>query len=355
MAMPIAWPDKPKWTEWPPSSFALRYGLAPASIALALALARVFLYFHWPQPFTGLALSAIAITFWCGSTESAFMATLIASVVRDYFFQPEISVTARLVYDLVFLLFFLLMLRVTQDQNKLEVKVLEQNAELAHANEILKRAELKSRMLIDAIPQQIWSAPPDGTLDYCNQRWRSETGLGLQDLQTDGWQNILHLHDRDRVLNPWRQSVVTGATYQQEERHRQGDGTYRWFLSRAVALLDEEGRVVRWYDTNADIEDRKRAEDVLRHLSGQLLQSQDNERRRIAAELHDSTGQDLLAWATTRSQLHDSIPSGQRKSRKFLSACKALVAACVRDVRSLSYLLYPPLLDQRGLEDAIRD
>jgi hypothetical protein len=107
----IAWSHKSKWTKWPPVSF----GLAPVSVALPLALARIFLYFHWPQPFTAFAVSAIAITFWYGSTKSGFIATLIPSLVRNYLFQPEISITARLVYDLLFLLFALLMMRATQD------------------------------------------------------------------------------------------------------------------------------------------------------------------------------------------------------------------------------------------------
>jgi len=214
-----------------------------------------------------------------------------------------------------------------------------QNAELAQANDVLQRAELKSRMLIDAIPQQIWSGPPDGTLDYCNERWRSETGLALEELQGDGWQRILHPGDRDRVLDAWRHSVATGTPYEQEERHLKADGTYRWFLARGVPLLDSEGCIVRWYGTNTDIEDRKHAEEDLRRLSGQLLQSQDEERRRIAGDLHDCTGQDLVALATTLAQLHDSLPSGQRKSRKVLSDCKTLVDSCIRDVRTLSYLL----------------
>jgi PAS domain S-box-containing protein len=353
--MMIVSPVKPKWITGLAKSFAMRYGLAPVSVALALVLARIFVYFHWPQPFTGLALSAIAITFWYGSTKSGIIATLLASLVRNYFFQPETTVTARVLYDLVFLLFALLMMRVTQDQHELEVRVVQQNAELAQANEVLKRAELESRMLIDAIPQQIWSGPPDGTLDYGNQRWRSETGLGLEELQGDGWQRILHPDDRDRVLSAWRQSVATGTPFEQEERHRNADGTFRWFLARGVPLLDGEGHIVRWYGTNTDIQDRKHAEEELRRLSGQLLHSQDQERRRIAGDLHDSTGQDLVALATTLGQLHDSISPAQRKSRKLLSECKTLVDSCIRDVRTLSYLLHPPLLDQGGLEDAIRD
>src|SRR5205085_10353737 len=160
-----------------------------------------------------------------------------------------------------------------------------------------KRAEMESRDLIEAIPQQIWSGPPDGTLDYCNDRWRSYVGLELEDLLGNGWQTILHPDDRDRVLRAWHKSVANGTPYEQEERHRKADGTYRWFLARGLPLRDAEGRIIRWYGTNTDIEDRKQAEEELRRLSGQLLRLQDEERRGIARDLHDSTGQDLVALA----------------------------------------------------------
>jgi PAS domain S-box-containing protein len=127
-----------------------------------------------------------------------------------------------------------------------------------------KRAEWQSRTLIEAIPQQIWSGPPDGTLDYCNDRWRSYMGLGMEALQGEGWQSMLHPDDRDRVLKAWHDSVVNGTPYEQEERHRGADGNYRWFLSRGVPLRDAEGRIARWYGTNTDIEDRKQAEEALR-------------------------------------------------------------------------------------------
>jgi two-component system NarL family sensor kinase len=103
-----------------------------------------------------------------------------------------------------------------------------------------------------------------------------------------------------------------------------------------------------------DITERKKSEDTLRALSGQLLRSQDEERRRIARGLHDSTGQNLVALSTELAQLWSSVPSSNRKSRKLLSACQELVHRCVREVRTLSYLLHPPMLDEGGLEDAIR-
>ena len=217
-----------------------------------------------------------------------------------------------------------------------------------------KRAESQSWTLLDAIPQQIWSGTPDGRLDYCNERWRSYAGLALEELQGNGWQSMLHPDDRDRVLKAWQESVTNGTPYEQEERHRRVDGKYRWFLARGVPLHDSEGRIVRWYGTNTDIEDRKQAEEELRLLSGQLLLLQDEERRRIARDLHDSTGQDLVALSTTLSQFHASIPSSSRKLRKLASQCQALADQCIRDVRTLSYLLHPPMLDESGLDDAIR-
>ena len=103
-----------------------------------------------------------------------------------------------------------------------------------------------------------------------------------------------------------------------------------------------------------DITDRKRAEEGLRKLSGRLLQLQDEERRRIARDLHDATGQDLVALSSTLGRLNATIPSSRRKLRKSISQCQGLADQCIREVRTLSYLLHPPMLDEAGLEDAIR-
>jgi signal transduction histidine kinase len=133
------------------------------------------------------------------------------------------------------------------------------------------------------------------------------------------------------------------------------EGAEHHMIGNAVPLFGEDGKARGAIGAFVDITDRKRAEEGLRRLSGQLLRLQDEERRRIARDLHDSTGQDLVALATMLSQLRGSIPSGERKSRRLHSECKALADHCVREVRTLSYLLHPPVLDQAGLEHAIRD
>src|ERR1700733_12088708 len=140
----------------------------------------------------------------------------------------------------------------------------EEIAERQRAEEALRQSEDHLRLVIDTIPQQIWSCPPDGALDFCNAQFRSYVGLTLEQLQGDGWQRMLHPDDLERVVKAWRGSVMKGTAFEQEARDRGDDGQYRWFLVRGVPLRDARGRIVRWYITSTNIEDRKRAEDRLR-------------------------------------------------------------------------------------------
>jgi PAS domain S-box-containing protein len=137
-------------------------------------------------------------------------------------------------------------------------------AERERAEEAVRRSEDRLRLVIDTIPQQIWSGPPDGSLDFCNAQWLSYMGFTQEEAQGEGWQRMLHPDDRERVVMAWEESVAKGTPYEQEERHRGAGGQYRWFLARGVPLRDTEGRIVRWYGTNTDIEDRKVAEGRIR-------------------------------------------------------------------------------------------
>jgi PAS domain S-box-containing protein len=137
-------------------------------------------------------------------------------------------------------------------------------AERKRVEAALRRSEYHLRLVTDTIPQEIWSCPPDGSLDFCNAQFRSYAALTQEELQDDGWQRMLHPDDREQVTKAWRESAMDGTPFEEEVRHRAAGGQYRWFLVRGVPLRDSQGRIVRWYGTNTDIEDRKRAEAELR-------------------------------------------------------------------------------------------
>jgi PAS domain S-box-containing protein len=137
-------------------------------------------------------------------------------------------------------------------------------AERERAEDAVRRSEEHLRLVIDTIPQQIMSGPNDGTLDFANAQWRSYTGLTPEELQGRGWQRIIHPDDLEPLLKAVQESRAQGKPYEQEVRRRGADGQYRWFLARGVPLKDSEGRIVRWYGSNTDIQDRKEAENRIR-------------------------------------------------------------------------------------------
>ena len=121
----------------------------------------------------------------------------------------------------------------------------------------MKQADLLVREMIEKIPILAWSCQPDGTADFLNQRWLDYTGLSTEAAVGWGWQAAIHSEDLGKLMDTWLRLLATGEPGEVEGRLRRFDGEHRWFLFRAIPIRDEEGRVVRWYGTNTDIEDRK--------------------------------------------------------------------------------------------------
>ena len=117
--------------------------------------------------------------------------------------------------------------------------------------------------VVNALPGFVWSAAPDGSVDFLNQRWCDYTGVSLEDACGSGWQTAIHPDDAARLLDYWRSLLESGQPGEFEARLRRFDGTFRWFLIRAVPLRDATGNLVKWYGQHTDIEDRKRAEAML--------------------------------------------------------------------------------------------
>jgi PAS domain S-box-containing protein len=131
-------------------------------------------------------------------------------------------------------------------------------AEAEQAREALHDSEERYRFLAEAIPVMIWTALPDGQLDYITERVATYFGLPAERILAEGWRDVVHPDDIGDVGASWQHSLATGEPYKVEFRLRAADGTYRWHLGRALPQRDADGRIVRWFGTNTDIEDQKR-------------------------------------------------------------------------------------------------
>ncbi len=128
----------------------------------------------------------------------------------------------------------------------------------------LRESEARFRTLAEALPTMVWTAEPDGTIDYINSRLIEYTGLTLEQLRDRDRGSTLHPEDRPRCIEQWMRSVATGEPYEVEYRHCRADGAFRWHLGQALPLRDESGRITKWFGSITDIDDQKRAAEALR-------------------------------------------------------------------------------------------
>ncbi|MEO6130955.1 MAG: PAS domain S-box protein [Saprospiraceae bacterium] len=128
----------------------------------------------------------------------------------------------------------------------------QKNTDLA-----ISESEKKFRLLADSMPQHIWTADLEGNLNYYNQSVFDYTGLSLEQINKDGWIQIVHPDDREGNIKEWIESVTTGKDFLFEHRFRRYDGIYRWQLSRAIPQRDESGAIRMWVGTSTDIQKQK--------------------------------------------------------------------------------------------------
>jgi PAS domain S-box-containing protein len=194
------------------------------------------------------------------------------------------------------------------------------NDELAHLGQVfndtahrlrdlyatLQGSEDRLRLVIDTIPAYAWSARPDGSVDFINQRFLEFTGRSKEDIQGWGWSSLVHPDDLTGYVGEWQAAVATGEPMEIEARVRRMDGDYPWLLIRNVPLRDELGNIVNWYGTAIDIEERKRAEEALREAQSDLARvSRVTTMGELTASLAHEVNQPIAAAVTSaNSCLH---------------------------------------------------
>jgi PAS domain S-box-containing protein len=247
------------------------------------------------------------------------------------------------------------------------------------AEEKLRRSEGELRTLADSIPQLTWMANPDGHIFWYNRVWYEYTGTTPEQMEGWGWKT---LHDPEvlpEVMKKWAESVRTATPFEMEFPLRGADGVFRWFLTRVRPFCDADGKVTRWFGTNTNIDEQRRllqslgeardhlekrveertmelkaANESLRDLSASLLKVQDDERRRLARELHDSVGQILAALSMNIGMIQMQAYKLDPDAARAVAQNAQLVQQASSEIRTLSHLLHPPLLEIAGLASTLR-
>ncbi|MDR7370390.1 PAS domain S-box protein [Flavobacterium aquidurense] len=132
-----------------------------------------------------------------------------------------------------------------------------------NSQQILMKSEEKFRLLADSMPQHIWTGDALGNLNYFNKSVYTYSGINKENLNKEGWLQIVHPDDREANIKSWTEAVKSGNDFLLEHRFRRYDGEYRWQLSRAIAQKDEEGNIQMWVGTSTDIHDQKNFTDKL--------------------------------------------------------------------------------------------
>ena len=283
--------DHAKWIARPPASATIRYGLALVSVVAAGGLARAFLHFHLPVAFTAFALSAIAITFWYGGTKPGIVAAVLSALVRTYLFDPEINTVSRLLYDLVFLVFALLMTGIARSRKELEVRVADRTAELTQANNDLKleiaernraEAELRESEAYLAEAQRLshtgsWArVSATGEMRYWSEECYRVLGFdprgGLPRFET--FLQRVHPDDQAKIREISAAAGRAKFDYETDYRIVHPGGEIRDIHVVAHPVFNPSGDLVEYVGTVMDVTERRRAEEKLRQSEAYLAEAQ---------------------------------------------------------------------------------
>lgn len=262
------------------------------------------------------------------------------------------------------------------DETVVHLAVTTDISERKQAEELLRRSEERFRALVNASSDVVYRMSPDWSemRELDGRDFIANTGNPRND-----WLNeYIHPDDQPIVLQTIHEAVRTKSMFELEHRIRRTDGTLGWTNSRAVPLLNVNGEILEWFGAASDVTARKEAEEnfrklaqtldaevrartreleeqsnQVRELSWRLLTTQNEERRHIARELHDSAGQTLTVLGISLAQLAQKTGRNAPELATETEQIQETVQQLHREIRTASYLLHPPLLDETGLYSAI--
>ena len=246
------------------------------------------------------------------------------------------------------------LVRETSGAPKYFISVVENITERKQAEAALRESEARYRRIVDTSEEGIWMIDAVQRTYFVNPKMARMLGYSVEEMMGRDLHGFMDEEGR-AISDANVKRRAQGIAEQHDFKFLRKDGSALWALLSTNPIRDTDGAYAGALAMITDITERKRAEDELHRLSHRLLQAEDSERRRIAKELHDSTAQDLVAVTMNLGALRELLASGDTKAARILEDTIALVENSVNDIRTLSYVLHPPRLDETGLTGALAE
>ncbi len=238
-------------------------------------------------------------------------------------------------------------------RRQLEQSLVASNTELKRSESVLRESEQRFRLVADTAPVLIWMSGSDKKCTFFNEGWLHFTGRSIASQLGDGWAEGVHAEDLRKCMDTYTQAFDLREEFRMEYRLQRHDGEYRWVLDIGVPRYDQERSFVGYIGTCLDLTDRKLAETALASVSRRMIEAQEQERTRIARELHDDIGQRLALLGISLAQLHQE-PTNLPGARSRVGDLKNQITEIASDVQALSHRLHSSKLEYLGLATAMR-
>ena len=226
--------------------------------------------------------------------------------------------------------------------------------ERKHQEAILRESEERFRLVADTAPALIWMSDADKLCIYFNKPWLDFTGRSLEAELGDGWAGGVHPEDFGRCLDTYAQAFDRREPFRMEYRLRRHDGEYRWVLDIGVPRFNQDGSFAGFIGSGVDVTVSKLAEEVVANVSRRLIEAQEQERTRIAREIHDDIGQQLALLSVEIQQVKEIVPDSVVELRSRMDELRNRALEISIDAQSLSHELHSSRLEYLGMVSAMK-
>ena len=224
---------------------------------------------------------------------------------------------------------------------------------LKESEAALRESEARFRSMADSTPVLMWMAGTDSLATYFNQNWLDFTGRSLAEELGEGWVASVHPADVLRCHQLYAEAFALRERFRMEFRLRRHDGEYRWIVDMGVPMFNADDSFAGYLGSCMDVTDHRLAEEMLHNLSRRLIEAQEQERRRIARDLHDDINQRLALLGVRIGALKRHLPLSEEQLRERLRDLSDRTSDIANGIHAISHKLHSSQLDYLGLVSAV--